>query len=186
MGGLLPKRCIFIPGLDHLRYYMANTTMLIQGIVALALGVLLLTYPVGVLIILTIILGIYWLIDGIVVLTNLYSDRTDKGWKVLVGVLGIIAGILVLAYPLYSAILLPTFLAIIIGVEGLIIGVVHLVRGVTGAGFGSGVLGIVSIIFGLILIAHPFIAALALVWVLAIIAIAGGILAIAFALRKSA
>jgi uncharacterized membrane protein HdeD (DUF308 family) len=44
----------------------------------------------------------------------------------------------------------------------------------------------VSIIFGLILIAHPFIAALALVWVLAIIAIAGGILAIAFALRKSA
>ena len=42
---------------------MANTTMLIQGIVALALGVLLLTYPVGVLIVLTIILGIYWLID---------------------------------------------------------------------------------------------------------------------------
>ncbi len=158
--------------------------VLLQGIIVLALGILLLTYPVGILVILTLFLGIYWLINGIVVLASLYSDRTDYNWKVLVGVLGIIAGILVLAYPLYSTILLPTFLATIIGVIGVIIGVVHLVRGFSGAGFKAWILGIVSIIFGLILIANPFIATLALIMILAIIAIIGGILIIVLELRR--
>jgi uncharacterized membrane protein HdeD (DUF308 family) len=160
--------------------------VLIQGIVALALGILLLAYPVGILLVLTVLLGIYWMINGIFVLASLYSDRSDRGWKTVVGVLGIIAGILVLAYPLYSTYLLPTFLAIIIGVEGLIIGAVHLVRGFSGAGTGAGVLGIVSIIFGIILIANPFIAALALVTVLAVLAIIGGALTIIIALRRPA
>ena len=125
------------------------------------------------------------MINGIIVLISLYSDRSDQNWKILVGALGIIGGILVLTYPLYSAILLSTFLAIVIGVEGLIIGVIHVARGFAGAGLGAWVIGIVSIIFGLILIAHPYIATLALMWVLAIIAIIGGILAIVLALWKS-
>lgn len=160
--------------------------VLLQGIVALALGILLLVYPVGTLVVLVVFLGVYWLINGIFILASLYSNRSDWGWKMLVGVLGILGGILVLVYPLYSTILLPTFLAIIIGVEGLIIGAVQLARGLGGAGWGAGILGVVSIIFGLILIAHPFIAALALVVVLAILAIIGGILAIIFAVRMHA
>ncbi|WP_292392543.1 DUF308 domain-containing protein [Methanoculleus sp. UBA303] len=105
-------------------------------------------------------------------------------WLVLLqGIVALALGILFLAYPLYSTILLPTLLAIIIGVEGLIIGAVQLARGLSGAGWGAGILGIVSIIFGLILIANPFIAALALVVVLAVLAIIGGVAAIIFALR---
>ncbi len=102
--------------------------VLLQGIVALALGILLLAYPVGTLAVLIVFLGIYWLMNGIFVLASLYSDRSDWGWKMLVGVLGLLAGILVLAYPLYSTILIPTFLAVVIGVEGLIIGAVQLAR----------------------------------------------------------
>lgn len=158
--------------------------MLLQGIIALAFGILLLTYPIGILIVLTMLLGIYWMINGIFVLTSLYSDRSDQRWKLLVGVLGLLAGILVLTYPLYSTILSPTLLAIIIGVAGLIIGAVHLVRGFSGAGLGAGILGIVSIVFGLILLAHPFIVTLALTTVLAVIAIIGGVLIIIFALWR--
>jgi len=157
--------------------------VLLQGIVALALGILFLAYPVGTLVVLIVFLGIYWLVNGIFVLASLYSERSDWGWKMLVGILGILGGILVLAYPLYSTILLPTLLAIIIGVEGLIIGAVQLARGLGGAGWGAGILGIVSIIFGLILIANPFVAALALVVILAILAIIGGCAAIILALR---
>ncbi len=124
--------------------------------------------------------------NGIFVLASLYSDRSDRGWKMLVGVLGLLAGILVLAYPLYSTILIPTFLAVVIGVEGLIIGAVQLARGLSGAGWGAGILGIVSIIFGLILIANPLIAALALLVILAILAIVGGVLAIILAFRMPA
>ena len=89
--------------------------VLLQGIVALALGILFLAYPVGTLVVLIVFLGIYWLVNGIFVLASLYSDRSDWGWKMFVGILGILGGILVLAYPLYSTILLPTLLAIIIG-----------------------------------------------------------------------
>jgi len=101
----------------------------------------------------------------------------------LVGILGILAGVLVLAYPLYSAILIPTVFALIIGVGGLIIGAIYMVQGFSGAGWGVGILGILSIIFGLVLIANPLIAALGLVLLLAGLAIVGGIAAIVVSFR---
>ena len=170
------------PGLARLAP-LPRWLVLLQGIIALALGILLLAYPVGTLVVLIIFLGAYWLVNGIFVLASLFSDRSDLGWKLLVGILGILGGILLLVYPLYSTILIPTILAILIGVEGLLIGVVQLARGFGGAGWGAGILGIVSIIFGLILIANPFVAAIGLVVVFAILAIVGGILAIIFAIR---
>jgi uncharacterized membrane protein HdeD (DUF308 family) len=153
------------------------------GIVAILFGVSFFVYPVQTLTLLTIFLGIYWLINGIVVLITLFTDKTGWGWKLLVGILGILAGILVVTYPLYSAILIPTVFAIIIGVEGLIIGAVYLVQGFSGSGWGTGILGILSIIFGLILIANPVVAAVALVLLLAGLAIVGGIAAIVLAFR---
>ncbi|MCK9344359.1 MAG: DUF308 domain-containing protein, partial [Massilibacteroides sp.] len=79
------------------------------------------------------------------------------------------------------AILSPTVFAIIIGVEGLIIGAVYMVQGFSGAGWGTGILGILSIIFGLILIANPLVAAVGLVLLLAGLAIIGGVAAVIFA-----
>lgn len=69
---------------------------------------------------------------------------------------------------------------------GLVIEAIHLIQGFSGAGLGAGIFGIVSIIFGLILIANPFIAALTLVKVLAVLAIIGGGLTIVFALWRPA
>lgn len=173
------------PGLNT-RVPLPRWLVALQGLIAVAFGILLLAYPTGILIVLTVLLGIFWLINGIFVLASLVSNRSDRRWKTLVGLLGVAAGILVLAYPLYSAVILPSLLAIIVGVIGLIIGAVHLVRGFSGAGPGAGVIGIVSIIFALILIAHPFLAALAVIMVIAVLAIIGGALAIVFALRMPA
>lgn len=66
---------------------------------------------------------------------------------------------------------------------GLVIEAIHLIRGFSGAGLGTGILGIASIIFGFFLIANPFIAALTLMTVLAII---GGGLTIVFVLWRPA
>ena len=159
--------------------------MLLQGIIALALGILLLTYPTGVIVLLTLIIGIYWMIDGIFVLASLYTDRSDREWKILIGILGIIAGVLVLTYPLYDTTLTPTTLATMVGAAGLIMGIIHLARGLSGAGYGSGAIGIVSIIFGLILTAHPYIATPTLVTILAIIALIGGGVVIVYTLWLS-
>jgi uncharacterized membrane protein HdeD (DUF308 family) len=157
--------------------------VLLLGIVAILFGVLFFVYPIQTLTLLVTFLGIYWLINGIIVLVTLFSDTTGRGWKLLVGILGILAGILVLAYPIYSALLIPTVFAIIIGVQGLVIGAVYLVQGFSGGGWGTGILGILSIIFGLILIANPVVAAVALVLLLAGLAIVGGIVAIVLAWR---
>lgn len=157
--------------------------VLLLGIIAILFGVLFFIYPIPTLTLLVIFLGFYWLFYGIVALISLFTDRTGWGWKLLVGILGILAGILVLAYPLYSAILIPTVFAIIIGVEGLIIGAVLLVQGFSGGGWGIGILGILSIIFGLILIANPLVSAVALILLLAGLAIIGGIAAIIVAFR---
>ena len=157
--------------------------VLLLGIIAVIFGVLFFIYPIPTLDLLITLLGFYWLFNGIVVLISLFSDKTGWGWKLLVGILGILAGILVLAYPFYSAILIPTIYAIIIGVEGLIIGAIYLVQGFSGEGWGAAILGILSIIFGLILIADPLIGAVALVLLLAGLAIVGGIAAVILAVR---
>lgn len=161
----------------------ARWFVLLLGVIAILFGVLFFVYPIPTLTVLATVLGIYWLLNGIVVLLSLSGNKTGWGWKMLVGILGILAGVIVLIYPFYSAVLIPTIYAIIIGVEGLVIGAIYLVQGFSGEGWGTAVLGILSIIFGLILVAHPFIAALAFVLLLAGLAVVAGVAAIILALR---
>jgi len=67
-----------------------------------------------------------------------------------VGILGIIAGLLIMIYPYYSAILVPSLLIIFIGVWGLIIGFITLFHSMKGGGWGEAILGILTIIFGIL------------------------------------
>jgi len=107
------------------------------------------------------------------------------GSKILVGILGIIAGLLILIYPYYSAILVPALLIILMGVWGLIIGFITPFHGIKGGGWGEGILGILGIIFGIILLGNPLIGTANLPYVLGIFALNGGIGAIisAFLIR---
>jgi uncharacterized membrane protein HdeD (DUF308 family) len=157
--------------------------ILIQGIAAIVLGFFLLTSPGKTTVILVDFLGIYWLISGIFSIVSIFIDHTAWGWKLFSGILGIIAGILIVQHPLWSTILVPTVLIIVFGIEGLIIGVVNLIQAFQGGGWGIAILGVLSIIFGLILLFNPLIGALALPWVLGIFGIVGGIAAIFMAFR---
>ncbi|MDI6877248.1 MAG: DUF308 domain-containing protein [Methanomicrobiales archaeon] len=157
--------------------------VLLEGIVALILGFVLLFWPGTTLLLLVTFLGIYWFVTGIFALISVFIDRTRWGWKLLTGVLGIIAGIIVLAYPIYSAILIPALLTILIGVWGLIIGFVMVFQAFGGAGWGAGILGVLSIIFGLVILANPLVSTAVLIIMVAIFAIIGGISAIFLAFR---
>ena len=97
--------------------------------------------------------------------------------------LSILAGLVVLFYPLYSAVLLPALLTIFIGIWGLVIGCIALVQAFRGAGWGAGILGVLSIIFGLLILANPLVSAALLILLIAIVAILGGIAAIFLAFR---
>jgi uncharacterized membrane protein HdeD (DUF308 family) len=163
--------------------------VLLEGIAALILGLLLITNTGITLFTLIIFLGIYWLIDGIFSLIRIFVGNSDIhwGWLLARGILGILAGLLVLRHPLYATILVPAVIVIILGIQGIIIGAIRLVQAFKGDGLWAGVLGVLSIIFGLILLFNPVLGALALPVVVGIFGIIGGIILIIQSFRiKSA
>ncbi len=157
--------------------------VLLQGIAAIIIGVLLLTNPGATVAFLVLVLGFYWLISGIFSIISIFIDKSQWGWKLFMGILGIIAGIIVIQHPLWSTILIPTLTAIVIGVMGIIMGIIGLIQAFQGGGWGVAVLGVLSIIFGILILANPIISAVALVIVLGVFGIIGGILAIVAAFQ---
>jgi uncharacterized membrane protein HdeD (DUF308 family) len=152
--------------------------VLLQGIAAIIIGVLLLTSPGATVAFLVLVLGFYWLISGIFSIISIFIDKSQWGWKLFMGILGILAGIIVIQHPLVSTLVIPTFAATVVGVMGIIMGVIGLIQAFQGGGWGVGVLGVLSIIFGILILANPMISAVALVIVLGVFGIVGGILGI--------
>jgi uncharacterized membrane protein HdeD (DUF308 family) len=157
-------------------------TVLLEGVAALIVGLLLLSAPVFTLVAAVQVLGVYWLVIGIISIVSIFADRTSWGWKLIWGVLGITTGIAVLEYPLLSAILVPETLILYIAVLGIIIGLMSLYRAYSSRSWEHAVTGVISILFGLLVIANPLAATIALTYALGAIGVVGGIIAIAGAL----
>jgi uncharacterized membrane protein HdeD (DUF308 family) len=157
--------------------------VLIQGIAAIIIGILLLTNPAATTVVIIQVIGIYWLITGIFEIVAIFIDRSGWGWKLFSGIIGILAGIVIIQHPWWSAILVPTTLVLVMGIFGVIIGTINLIQAFRGGGLGIGILGAVSILIGLWLAFNPLAGALALPFVVGIFAIAGGISALIAAFR---
>jgi uncharacterized membrane protein HdeD (DUF308 family) len=157
--------------------------VLLEGIAALVLGLLLLADPSATTVVVVQLLGAYWLIDGIFRLVTLFVDRRGWGWKLVGGILGIILGLIVLQHPLWSAVFVPATLALMVGILGMIMGVFALIQAFQGSGWGAGILGVLGFLFGLVVLANPFAATIGLVWAVAFLAVAGGIVLIIAAFR---
>ncbi|HPJ74530.1 MAG TPA: DUF308 domain-containing protein [Methanoregulaceae archaeon] len=156
--------------------------VLLQGIVALVLGILFLSWPYYTLMIAVTFLGAYWFVSGLFALIGLATDRSHAAVKILLGVLGIIAGIVILAHPLFSTVLIPSLLVILIGLWGVIMGVVSLFAAYKGGGAGAAALGIIGLILGLVLVANPYIAVALMPFILGIFGVIGGLAAIVTAI----
>ena len=157
--------------------------VLIEGIALVILGILLVIKPGMASLIFVQFLGIYWLIAGIFRIISIFLDRSMWGWKLFAGILGILAGIFVLQYPVWSPVVILSTMVIILGIQGIIYGGIGLFQAFKGAGWGAGILGAVSIAFGIYLLANIGAATLALPWVMGILAIAGGVAAVVMAFR---
>jgi uncharacterized membrane protein HdeD (DUF308 family) len=157
--------------------------VLIEGIAAIIIGVLLLINPAITTVVLVQFLGVYWLIVGIIDIVRIFMDSSMWGWKLFSGLIGILAGIAIIQYPLWSTLLVPTVLVWVFGFFGIIIGVIGLIQAFQGAGWGAGILGVLSILFGLLLIFNAFGAALTLPFIFGILAIVGGLAALVMAFQ---
>jgi uncharacterized membrane protein HdeD (DUF308 family) len=161
--------------------------ILLEGIFAAIFGFLLLIAPGSTLVFLVQVLGFYLLIGGILRIVSIFLDSSIWGLKLVLGIIGIIGGIVVLNHPLWSALLVPTYLVYFIGFLAIFQGIGGLIQAFRGGGWGAGILGIFVIIFGIIVVLNPLIGVVALPFVLGGFMLVGGIAAIvgAFRLRSS-
>ena len=160
--------------------------VLLQGIAAVIIGIFLLTAPGITLLFLVQVLGFFWLIGGILGIVIISIDSSLWGWKLVSGILGIIAGLVVLQHPLWSTILIPAVLVFFLGIQGIISGGASLILAFQGGGWGMGILGVLNVILGLVLLFNPLIGVAVLPFFLGALGLVGGIAAIvgAFAIRR--
>lgn len=88
---------IFAPGLTA----GGRTLSIILGILLVVVGIFVLKNPGDSLALLGILIGLSWIIDGIATLVE-SSQAVSRGFAIVAGILGIIAGIVVLFVPLES------------------------------------------------------------------------------------
>ncbi|MFN2134624.1 MAG: HdeD family acid-resistance protein [Candidatus Promineifilaceae bacterium] len=152
--------------------------VLIEGILLIILGVMFFMNPYGTMVTAVWVLGIYWLVRGIIELVSLIWDRALWGWKIFSGILGIVAGWILIQQPLGGTLVLSSTLVFILGFIGIFQGIVALIEGFKGAGWGTLIIGIISIILGVILLMNVRGAAAWMPWALGIMAIISGISAL--------
>ena len=159
--------------------------ILLQGIFSIIIGLLLLSSPGMTVLALVQLLGVYWLVSGVLSLVSIFVDRRLWGWKLISGLIGIWAGLSVIQYPLWSAVFLPTVLVVILGIQGIFYGIIYIIEAIKGLGWGAAILGGLSILMGVILVSSPLFAALWVVIFLGVASLVGGIASVLYAIFVS-
>jgi uncharacterized membrane protein HdeD (DUF308 family) len=160
---------------------------LVQGIAAIILGILFLTNPGATLAVTAAFVGFYWLITGVINIVLIFTDSSMWGWKLFIGGLGILAGLVVVTnmfdHPIATTLGLAAIFVWVLGLQGIIMGVIEIVQAFQGAGWGRGILGVLSILIGGWLMANAMLGALAVPWVLGVMMIIFGIAAVFMAFK---
>ena len=166
--------------------------IVLRGVAAVIFGVLAFAWPGITLVVLTLFFGAYVFADGIFALAAAYRRREGHRaiWPlVLVGLLGIAAGITTFLWPEMTALALLMFIA----VWALFVGVFQIAAAIRlrreiEHEWMLGLSGALSVLFGLLMIASPGAGAVAVAWIIGAYAVAFGVLllALGFRLKKLA
>ena len=161
--------------------------LLLRGIAAILFGILAFVWPGLTLVTLVLLYGAFALVDGIIVLAAAFSGAAKPiptWWLVVIGLLGVAAGIVTFLWPGMSAIVLVLFIGAWAVAHGIfeIIGAIQLRKEIENE-WALILGGILSVIFGVVILIAPGAGALALVWAIAAYSIVFGLLLVAFSLR---
>ena len=94
------------------------------GVLSIIVGLWAVRHVLLTLLALTVFLGIYWIISGVIEVFSALSHREmpHRGWAVAMGLLSVVAGLIVLAYPGLTLV----GLAVVLGVWLIIFGVMEM------------------------------------------------------------
>jgi len=91
---------------------------LIIGILGVIVGFALLREPFQSVIVIAFVIGIYWVAHGIIELVGAFSNKEGRNWAIFLGIVSIIAGFIILEYPIASI----ATLALVVGIWLVILG----------------------------------------------------------------
>lgn len=159
----------------------------LRGVVAILFGLMAMFMPAITLSALVLVWGAFALADGVLALIAgiRIRDRGRPLWAlIVVGLLGVGAGIATFLWPGLTALVLLYIIAFWALVAGVfqVIAAIRLRKDIRNEWL-LGLSGLVSILFGAMLVMQPGAGALALVWVIGIYAVFFGILLLVFSLR---
>ena len=150
--------------------------LLFGGIISLVFGILLFTQTGATLSLIMLLVGLAWFIQGVVSLLGIFIDKSEWGWKLFGGVIGVAAGLLVFQNPVAGTVVVAGVVALLLGVFGVLIGISALIAAFQGEGWGAGIFGAISIVIGLLMIFNAVVSAQVLIWLTALLlVIQGGI-----------
>ena len=161
--------------------------IVLRGVAAVLFGVLAVAWPGITLAALVIVWGAYALADGVLALIAAWQvrDQSRPFWSlIIVGLLGIAAGVVTFAWPGITARALLMVIAAWALVMGIfqIVAAIRLRREIEHEWF-LGLSGAVSVLFGVLMIVRPGAGALAMLWMIAAYAIVFGVLLIVLGFR---
>jgi uncharacterized membrane protein HdeD (DUF308 family) len=160
------------------------SVILLGGIAAIIHRRILWMNPLKTGIVLIWVIGLYWLITGVIYLVSLFWDRRQWGWKLFSGILGVIAGWFLIDAGAGERLATMGFaIVLVLGIQGIIMGIMGLIAAFQGGGWGAGILGVISIVIGVLLLGNMYAAAVVLPWGIGLFMIIGGIFAIVAAFK---
>jgi uncharacterized membrane protein HdeD (DUF308 family) len=159
-----------------------------RGLLAILFGVITLVNPRAAAIAFVAIFAAWAFIDAafaFVVAARRGRWGLRWGWFLFEGLVSVAAGVIAITYPRVTLIAL----VFIVALRAMILGVLELGGAFSWKGVDRGerwlygVAGVVSLLFGILLIAEPFVGALALLWTIGIYAIIFGVTTLIAGLR---
>jgi uncharacterized membrane protein HdeD (DUF308 family) len=160
--------------------------LLIRGIAAVLFGLAALLWPGPTLFVLILFYGAYALVDGIfAIVAGFRAGSGQRRWLLLAeGALGVLAGLVVLAWPGVSALVMLYVIAFwaIFGGALRIVAAISLRREIDNE-WTMALSGVLSIILGVILAVLPGVGLLSLVWLIGVFALGVGATLILLAFR---
>lgn len=164
----------------------------VRGLLAVALGAIVMSNPATTVIVLVRLFGIFVIIDGVVgIVDGIRRRGNPQGgapWRITTGAFGVVLGAVLLFWPGATI----SVLAIVIGAWGVVAGILATISGlsvrrVPGSGWAWGTFwGIVTMAFGFVLIVNPAGSVSAVAWIIGLYAVLSGVLLVAagFAIRS--
>ena len=153
------------------------TASLVIGLVTAVMGIIVLVWPSETLVVVSVLFGIQLIVFGVYRLIRAFADDVpNAGLLGFVGIIGILAGVIVLRHPFETV----AFLAIVLGAVWIVFGSIDIIGAMadrdTSDRWWSALFGLVTLAAGVVVVAWPDITVTVIAWIAGLYLTVAGVL----------